>query len=366
MGTVKRDESGRWYFIFDAPRDADGKRRRVRRRGFRTKNDATTAMDTAQSEARRGLSPARGAVLTRDYLKEWLASCAGRVSPKTEEGYKRIVNRHLIPALGAVRLEYLTPAMVQRYCRDKLAAGLTAQTVLHQFRCLSTALEAAVRLQMIPRNVCGAVDPPRVRRRPPKTLTSEETAVLLESLAPTNLYLPALIAIATGMRESEILALTWRDIDLDRAAISLSGSLSETKEGGLIRKTPKSGAGRQIAMPAFLVEALRLHRALSVHDYVCCREDGAPERPIVFGNRWRRHMKKRGLTVTFHQLRHTHATIALELGIHPKIVQERLGHSRVGVTLDIYSHVLPSLQEDAAAQIDTAFMQAKARDRAEK
>lgn len=179
-----------------------------------------------------------------------------------------------------------------------------------------------------------------------------------------------MLALATGLRRGELLALTWTNVDLGKALITVCRSLQQTN-GGVSIKEPKSGRGRQLALPAFAVEALRAHRARQAEerlllgpayvdkDLVFPRYDGSFWEPDSFTSSFASAVRKLGLrAVNFHALRHSHATILLKQGVNPKVVSERLGHAKVGTTLDIYSHVLPNMQEQAALGLDRAFRRA--------
>jgi integrase len=257
--------------------------------------------------------------------------------------------------------------MIQRYYRTKIEAGLAPRTVAGHHLILSAALSAAVRLQLIYRNPVAQVAPPRAPRRVPRVLSREQINDLLTILRDTDLYLPAMMAALCGMRESEILALRWADIDLDAGIARLTGSITHTKARGTERKSTKTERGRPLILARPVVEALRLHRSSSrPGEYICPRKSGEPQRQATFSTRWMRKMAKLGIAITFHELRHSYATLALEIGIHPLVVKEALGHSRVGITLDTYSHVQPALEEDAAQRIaDAVYKQDSRQDGAE-
>ena len=194
---------------------------------------------------------------------------------------------------------------------------------------------------------------------------SPQTADLLNKLRSSSLYLPVLLAAATGMRRGELLALRWRDVDLSTSRATISQALEQTKEGVRF-KTPKTDRSRRtIALPKFAVDALETHRkeqaeqrlklgpAYESQDLVIARADGSPWPPDTFSTAFASFIRRSGLSrIRFHDLRHTHATQLLKQGVHPKVVSERLGHSKIGITLDTYSHVLPGMQEDAALRIE--------------
>lgn len=204
------------------------------------------------------------------------------------------------------------------------------------------------------------------------TLTPEQSARLLEAVRHSHIYRPVLIALAAGARRGEALAMRWRHVDLDRGAVRIVESLEQTK-AGLRFKSPKTERARAVALPTFAVEELRRRRceqaeallALGVRQtedtLVCARRDGEPLQPQRLIHEFPRFLARLGRDfprVRFHDLRHSHATQLLLAGVHPKVAQERLGHSTISTTLDLYSHVTTTMQEDAASRLDSAFRDA--------
>jgi integrase len=319
-----------------------------------------------------------GNITVKDYLEKWLANYAKvNVGAKTFERYTGIVQQHLIPALGALKLAKLRPLHIQDAYAKSQAEGarkdgrkgaLSRQTVLHHHRVLRQALKQAVRWQLVSRNVADAVEPPRPEFHEIEALDESRTAGLLEAAEGTRLRIPILLAITTGMRRGEILGMRWQDINLDSGVATVCRSLLETK-AGLAFKEPKSRRGRRnISLPSIAIEMLRAHRELQVqakanmndayldNDLVCGREDGSPWPPSAFTSTFRALLQRRKITgVRFHDLRHSHVSQLLRSGISPKVISERLGHSKVGFTLDVYSHLLPGMQEEAATTVDAGL-----------
>jgi integrase len=231
---------------------------------------------------------------------------------------------------------------------------------------LHTALRQAVRKGLLLHNPLDAVEPPKPQRQQMQTLTSGQVGELVKLAEGTRLLVPLQVAVATGMRRGELLGLHWRDVDLDAGKLSVRCSLQTVKnEPEPILKSPKSGRNRTITLPAYAVAALRRHSADQAadkllhgkdyldNDLVFCEEDGRPWKPNAFSGIWERFRASHALPYRFHDLRHTCATLMLEGGIHPKVVQEMLGHSTIAITMDLYSHVSPNLQEEAAQRLDT-------------
>ncbi len=317
-----------------------------------------------------------------EYLERWLADYAlTNVSARTYERYKEIIDCHLIPAFGPRQLTKLQPMQIQASYSQALQSGrrnhtggLSARTVLCHHRVLKNALKQAVRWRLLLRNPGDSVDPPRPREREMRALDEKQTAALLKAAQGTSLHLPILLAVGTGMRRGEILAVRWSDLDLAKGTLAVCQSLEQTK-AGLKFKAPKTRRGRRvIALPHLLTTALRQHKAKQAalrlrmgaayidQDLICASPDGSPRSPGGFGSGFVKFISGLDIPrVRFHDLRHSHATQLLRQGVHPKIVSERLGHSTIGITLDTYSHVLPGMQEDAAKKIDTALRAAMRR-----
>lgn len=249
---------------------------------------------------------------------------------------------------------------------------LSKRTVLHHHRVLRTALQAAVRWQLIPRNPADGVKPPKPERHEVTALDEAQTAKLLKAAQGTSFYVPLVLGVTAGMRRGEVLGLTWQNVSLSDGCLHVTQALGSVSSGTFLQP-PKTAKGvRRIALLPFAVEVLKAHRKqqaeerLSLgarwidNDLVCPAEDGTLWRPNCFTQAWVRFAKQSGVPCNFHALRHTHASQLLRQGVHPKIVSERLGHSSVGLTLDTYSHLLPGMQEDAAAQLDGVLRRALA------
>jgi integrase len=227
-----------------------------------------------------------------------------------------------------------------------------------------------VRWELLSRNPADAVDPPKVDRGAMTTFDMAQTADLLESLRGTRVMIPVMLGALCGLRRGEIAALRWRHVDLGAGRLAVVESAEQTSTA-VRYKPPKSGRGRMVALSATIIAELRAHRLRQAEEllqvgvrqsddtFIYSREDGEPMQPRSLSRAWEQALLRTTLPrIRFHDLRHAHATHLLSNGVHPKVASERLGHSRVGITLDLYSHVLPGMQEDAAARVDDALRQA--------
>jgi integrase len=310
---------------------------------------------------------ARGLTLG-EYLKRWLAdSVRGSVRHSTYSSYRRQVDRYLIPAIGRVKLTKLTHMHVQGLYRQMQDRGLSARTVQYTHAVLHRALEQAVRWNMIPRNVCDAVDVPQVRREEMRPLDAEQTRRLLRTASGERLEALYVLAVRTGMRPGELLGLRWEDVTLSDAegTLRVNRALSE---GEL--NTPKTkGSRRRIRLSAGSARALKAHRERQLeereqkaglwkeHDLVFPSSVGTPlaHRNVV--RSFKTLLKRAGLpsSIRLYDLRHTCATLLLSRNVHPKYVQELLGHASVALTLDTYSHVIEGMDGGVTEAIDEAL-----------
>ena len=371
-GHIRRRGKGSWAIIIDVGRDPQTGKRRQRWQTVKgTKKDAEYALRELLHSLETGnyVKPSR--ITLGQWLEQWCQSyVVTHTSPRTVESYQSEVRRHLTPALGAIPLTQLQPLHLQNYYARALSqgridgkGGLSGRTVEYHHRILSEALSYAVKMGLVGRNVAEAVDPPRARRRNMTTLASENVPRFLEAAHETPYYVLFYTALYTGMRLSELLGLRWCDVDPG----SLSVVQALYKRCGVCKMVePKSShSRRRIALSPSLALLLRQYKVeqqaqrilaggpLADNDLVFCRPDGGPLGPGVVSHTFAKVMAKAGLPhMRFHDLRHSHATLLLKVGIHPKIVSERLGHANIGITLDTYSHVLPGLQERAAERFD--------------
>ena len=304
-----------------------------------------------------------------DFLIKWLADYARpNLSPRTIEGYEYIVTRYFIPALGNLILSQLKPEHLQQYYSEKQKVGLSAQTIRHHHAVLHKALKTAMQWELLNRNVAEAVSCPRVQYPEMHTWNEDEVNKFLEAAKNSPYYALFYTALFTGMRRSELLALRWQDIDLRLSEIYVNRSLHVLKGGKVIRRNPKTKAGKStVALPpsAYLVlnehrkvqeaDCLLLGKPLTDTDFVF-NTLGKPLLSNTVTHAWIKFVRRLGIKpIRLHDARHTHASLMLKQGIHPKIVQERLGHSSIQITLDTYSHVAPGLQEAAAKKFDDAM-----------
>jgi len=354
-----------------------GKRRQKSQTVKGTKRDAERTLREVLLSLEQGSYVKPNKISLGELLRQWLKDYASmNTTDRTQESYTSIIERHLIPALGKISLIDLQAQNIQSYYAKKLAegradgkGGLSPRSVVYHHRILSKALDYAVKMGLVVRNVAKVVEPPRVARVTMQTLSPEEVSRFLDVARDTDYYVYFATLLYTGLRRGELLALRWRNLDLGSGKLSVVETAYKLGNGRYRIKEPKTPQSRRtVILPPSLVELLKVYRfdqellriqlgiSLNVDDFVFIRPDGSPINPSAITLAFRRIIKKAGLKgIRIHDLRHTHATLMLKAGIHPKVVSERLGHANIGITLDIYSHVLPGLQEAAAEKFDSIF-----------
>lgn len=344
----------------------------------KTRKEVQEKLKAALREQQQGTLVTASQQTLKQFLEDWLENTHKQnIRPRSHERYEEIVRLHIIPAIGNVPLQKLTPQRLQKLYSEKLKAGYSAVTVIAIHNLLHKALDTAVRWELVVQNVCKKVSPPRRVRREMKSLTPEQVQQLLEVARGHPQEALFILALSTGMRRGELLGLKWQDINFVEGTLQVRRVLSRvpTKMVEQIGKRyieaePKTEKSRRsIALAAYTLEILKQHRerqlkireavgeAWEDHDYVFCSPNGKHLNPghntLV---QLKLLLKKAGLPdIRFHDLRHSVATMLLSMGTHPKVVQELLGHSQISMTMDIYSHVLPTMQREAVSKLDAVL-----------
>jgi integrase len=362
-GSVTQRKDGRWqaYISLDD---------HTRKYFYgKTQKEVVDKLQKGQGEKRQGTLITTPDQRLEVYLTQWLAAYKPAVRLATYNIKSYIVYGHIIPALGHVPLQRLTPQHIRAFYASEMNAGLKPQTVRGYHLTLHKALAQAVKDGLIARNVCDLIDPPKPIKREMQTLNEEQARLLLETAKGHRLEILLVLAIATGMREGEMLALRWSDIDMDRGVLFVRRTVKRVGKYGIVETEPKTAKSkRQITLPDFVVTALKQHgekqQALKIKmgerwkdkGLVVCNHFGGFIETAFLTTRFKKLLKIAGLpNVRFHDLRHSAATLLFAMGVHPKIVQELLGHSSVVITMDVYSHALPSMHQEAMRKMDDIF-----------
>ncbi|WP_105618650.1 site-specific integrase [Vallitalea okinawensis] len=307
------------------------------------------------------------------FMIDWLETYKiPYISPKTVEQYKGQVYKYIIPLLGKKKLQSLKTIEVQKFYNEIHKASpisgkpLSAATVRKIHLNLKAALNKAVDLELIKKNPAKTAVLPKAKRFKPHIYEGEETRQLLEAVRGTDLEVPINLLVGLGLRRGELLGLRWKDVDFDNKRVHIRQNLIQLQNTKLHFKEPKTESSiREIALSNTLVKLLRQQyvkicenklrfgEEYKDHDLVICKENGEPMNPNSFSQKFRRKLKREGLRhIRVHDLRHTNATLMLDAGISPKVAQERLGHASIATTMDIYSHVTSSLEQEAAKKLE--------------
>ena len=346
---------------------ADGVKRRYL--SGKRRKDVRDKLAEALSDRSGGLVFDVGAMTVGEYLERWLKdSVRGTVRMSTYERHEGIIRTHLTPALGRIRIKNLTPAHVRGLHREKLDAGLAPATVRKIHSTLHKALSQAVSDGLIPRNA-AAIKAPRPDPEEIHPLSADEASALLEAARGDRFRALYVLAITTGLRRGELLGLRWRDVDLEHGVLRVGRAL--VREGGRYRlgETKTKRGHRSIRLASQAVSALGAHRKRQLEerirlaglyedqDLIFATQKGTPLNPENLVKRsFKPLLEWTGLPeIRFHDLRHTCATLLLGRGVHPKLVQELLGHATIAMTLDTYSHFLPSMGDQTARAMEAAL-----------
>ena len=338
------------------------------------KKDAEKRLSELLHQIDNGTFIIPGKITLAEYLERWLRDYVKpNLAPRTAEGYESIVRCHLVPALGSISLTQLKPEHLQRYYSEKLSGGrydgrgdLSRTTVSHHHTCLHRALKMALQWGLISHNPADAITAPRPQRSEIHTMNEDDLSTFLEADEKTPYHVLFYTALFTGMRRGELLALRWCDVDLLLCQVYVIRSLHYLRTGEIVFRAPKTAKGRRmVSLSPSAAKLLQEHKdkqaaqhtmlgiPVKDDDLVFSDFAGKPLLPDTVSHAWVKLVKRTGLDgIRFHDARHSHASLMLKQGVHPKVVQERLGHATISTTLDLYSHVTPGLQEAAAAGFD--------------
>lgn len=365
-GTIyKRKSDGRWVAEITLGRQHGGKRRKkiIYRK---TRKAAQEALIKNLSDMQQGLPIDSAKQTLATFLLSWLENTVkGSRAVNTYKSYANTVHKHIIPVLGDLQLSKLQPQQLQYLYRMKREEGLT-RTVQLIHAVLHNALALAVKWELIPRNIVEVVDTPKVPRKEIKVLTFEEVNRFLKTAQDDPFYALYVVAVTSGLRQGELFALKWSDLNREAGTIQVQRQLQWVRGEAQFREPKSAKSRRTVTLPEVAIEALRKHKVEQAkqrlvagakwHDLglIFTSSLGTPlHRSNLLQRYFYPMLEKAGVPrIRFHDLRHTAATLLLEQGIHPKIVQERLGHSQISMTLDTYSHVLPTMQQEVAEKLD--------------
>jgi integrase len=363
-GSIYQRKDGRWVASITLEN-----RKRKQFYG-KTRKEVQEKLRVALNEQRQGTLATGPQQTLKQYLEYWLEDVhkpAIRLSSYMQ--YRGILDKHIFPLLGHIQVQKLTPQQVQSFYARKEKEGLALGTIRTIHAVLHNALSHAVSINLVSRNVSDVVNPPRLVKHERHPLTIEQAQKLLQHVQGHSLEGLITVALATGMRRGELLGLRWQDIHFDTKSLQIQRTISRQRKKGIVESEPKTSRGRRnIILPPFAIEALKEHRTRQLEvrlkvgsaweesNFVFCNGHGGFLEPSQLHMMFRNLLKEADLPqIRFHDLRHSAATMMLTMGVHPKVVQELLGHSSISLTLDTYSHVLPSMQQEAMDKLDALF-----------
>lgn len=355
-----------YQLIVEGERDPiSGKRERRYKTIKGTKKAAEAALRRMIDDMENGNVTAASAMKVADWMGTWLENYLPNIADTTRAGYREKIKNYIIPGLGNTQLQVLRADQIQRWINGMTQSGLSPKTIRNVYNNLNAAMNKAVVLRMLPFNPCDGVELPKLIKYQAKVYNKWQIKNLLDAAKGTDMYLVALLGVAVGLRRGELLGLKWDSVNLEAKTISVHESqvMADKK---VITKGPKSQAGkRTVAIGDEVVAALsqakmdyfndRAALGAKFHDnnYVIRQKDGRTYRPDSMTQKWSRFLEKQNLPhIRLHDSRHTHATALIQAGVSPKVVQTRLGHADVSITLNTYTHVLPSMDQEAATKMD--------------
>jgi integrase len=341
----------------------NGRRKRQAFYG-RTMDEVQAKLDEARQAQRKGTFVPGPKITTGQWLERWLRDVAKpNVRPSTFRSYSGLLRDHVLPTLGSIPLERLSPADVRQVMNAKLANGLSPRTVHHFRAVLRNALHQAERDGLVTRNAAALAEPPRVQRQEMKSLNPDQARAFQHAIKDDELEALYLIALDSGLRQGEVLGLRWEDVNLDAGTVRVSYALQRVA-GKLVLVEPKSKTSRRaVKLGTVAALALREHHARQAQEsgrvtwlpfgLVFTGPHGQPLDGVAVTKRFQAVLKAAGLPkMRFHDLRHSSASLLLAQGIPARVVMERLGHSNIALTLGTYSHVIPQLHQEAADAMD--------------
>ena len=358
-GSVYKRKDGRWTSSISL-----GTGKRISFYG-KTKKEVLEKLKQAQLEQQKGTLVTSSDQTVGQFLTQWLEYRKPAIRIRTYERYEQLVRIHLIPEVGNIQLKKLTAIHLKNLQAKKLKEGLSKTTVHSIHFLLNTAMKDAVKWELVAKNICDVVEPPRRNHYEATTLNIEQVLIFMTTAKGHPLETLWILALTTGMRRGEMLALKWSDIDFDNSMLHVQRIFTRERGNRYIEAEPKTAKSRRsivlIPMALDLLKQQRIHQeALKEQlgdlwvdrNLVFCTGHGTPLNPNWVWDKFKKLLADAGLpNIRLHDLRHGLATLLLKMKTNPKIVQEILGHSQISMTMDIYSHVLPTMQEEALGKL---------------
>lgn len=369
---IKKTKDGeiRYQITVEGERDPlTGRRNRIYRNVKGSKKEANAVMHRLITEMDQGKVVKKSNKSVAEWMDEWLSLYLPNVEETTRVGYKTKIRCYIVPALGDIQISALRAEHVQKMVNDMIARKLSPKNIRDTYNNINAAMKKAVVLHYIPYNPCEGVVLPKLKKYRATVYDPETIHQLLDVVRDTDMYLPILLLVTVGLRRGELLALRWEHIDFENKLLKVRSNLVRGEKGYII-KAPKSEAGiRDIRLGDEVIAELRKAKVQYTMDlfkygagfqnldFVIRQEDGSPFKPDSMTQKWERLLEEKGLPkIRLHDLRHSNATALIQAGVNPRVVQQRLGHSDVNITLNTYTHVLPEMDVDAAEKLDCIML----------
>lgn len=369
-GSIVERSKGRFRIRYYAKPDASGQRKQINETVVGTQKKAESVLRERMQAIETGVFIPKHKETVAEFLDRWLSTYAAtNTTPRTQQGYRGNINCYIVPDLGNIPLQSLAARHIQGLYAQMIDRGLSATSVVQVHRIIRQALSHAVKWGVLGRNVADATTPPRIQRKELDMWDTETIWRFLDATRGSKFGEFYQMALLTGMRRSELCGLQWDSVDLSNGRLSVVRTLQRLTGEGLVEGQPKTQRSRRmIALSPDAVEVLHGIRGKQMESqlkygevwentgYVFTQADGSPVDPDMISKDFPKIIRSAGLPkMTLHGLRHAHASILLKEGINPKVVSERLGHSTIATTMDVYSHIMPGLQEAAALALDAGL-----------
>lgn len=354
MVYVRKRGNG-YGFTVDAGKDEQGKRKQITRSGFKTENEAMLEALKIEEQVKKGIFS--NAPELREFIPMFFEHVQHQVSAMTYHNQKHFAEKFIVPRIGHHRMDKITYLQIEEFYQSLLNQNISRGTIRNVSLVLRKAFKTAQKWGIIQSNIASHVRPPAYRPTKMKVWNEEQVKRFLEASKQSPYHVIYTLTLSTGMRIGEVLGLEWDDLDLHNGLLQVQRSLKYTVGVGLHTKEPKNlHSKRTISLPKGTIHALEEHKKNSLPAKWVFHHVGDPIYPSELSRRFQTDVKKSGiLPIRFHDMRHTHATLLLSMGVNPKVVAERLGHSTVITTLDTYSHVMPSMQKEVAERLGNLF-----------
>jgi integrase len=371
-------EKKSWTFVATVGYDEKGDQKQRRFTVYGNRKEAETRKAEILAQIQQGTYVDATKVTLQEFAAQWLSVHGEtKITAATKERYESDLKSYVYPHIGAMRLNQIGAEHLEKLYAKLLKEGrrrdkkpLATSTLLCVHKLLHKIFAVAVRWRYIAANPVDLAERPAHVRRESEVYDADQARLLLAKAEGTVFHVPVAFSLLTGMRRGEVLALRWQDLNLEKRTVTVRRAMEQTKEHGVRPKLPKNNRTRLLALPQTLVGILEEHRRKQQQareqqglpwresDLVVPGDSGGPWKPNCYTTMFIQFMKRSGLTrIKFHGLRHTHATLLLDANIHPEIASEQMGHSGIGITMDLYSHarILTERKREIADKMDEIF-----------